>query len=279
MMPLQMLVQQCCICDTNQIRMMMKNEMSEKMLPDVPVQRYRGPHQPEMPADTATRTLLPLKVLVQQQISVSRAKETDFLFMKSIMTKDGEPEFNGYNTKNSREQGHTIYPATKAVYLPLLDMTPVESGTMLTATVEEQRITNMTGQAYTIFTNDQQLYRVVINITWVYQDRFLNFIPRLGGMHTLMNLAGAVGSLMAESGLYNILQAAFSGVPKMLSGNNFPQNIRTHDLMQILDKRAIQSRITRLWVDNIIKPVFIMMILSDLRGRLTGHCICGLSKR
>ena len=142
--------------------------------------------------------------------------------MKSIVTKDGEPEFDGYNTKNSREQGHTIYPTTKAVYPRLLDMTPAEPDTMLTAMEDAQHLTNMTGHAYTIFTNDQQLYRVVVNITWVYPDRFQNFIPRLGSMHTLMNFAGAVGSLMAESGLENILQAAFSGVPKMLSGKNFP---------------------------------------------------------
>ena len=83
--------------------------------------------------------------------------------------------------------------------------------------VEAQRLTNMTGQDYTIFTNDQQLYRVVVNITWVYPDRFQKFISRLGGMYTLINIAGAVDSLMAENGLENILQAAFSGVPKMLS--------------------------------------------------------------
>ena len=68
----------------------------------------------------------------------------------------------------------------------------------------------------------------------------------------------------------------------MLSENNFPQNIRAlrllneellrgviidmndsesySDLMQILDERAIQSRTTRLWVDTIIKPVFMMMM-------------------
>ena len=58
--------------------------------------------------------------------------------MKSIVSKDGEPEFNSYNTKNLCEQGHTIYPATKAVYLPLLDMTPAEPDTMLTVMVEAQ---------------------------------------------------------------------------------------------------------------------------------------------
>ena len=64
--------------------------------------------------------------------------------MKSIVAKDGEPELNGYTTKNSREQGHTIYSATEAVYLPLLDMTPAEPDTMLTAMMESQRLTNMT---------------------------------------------------------------------------------------------------------------------------------------
>ena len=80
-------------------------------------------------------------------------------------------------------------------------------------------------------------------------------------MHTLMNIAGSVGSLMTERGLENILHAAFSGVPKILSGKNLLQNIRAlhllteellrgviidmnerknySDLMQILDEKVI----------------------------------------
>ena len=142
--------------------------------------------------------------------------------MKSVVTDPGTPEFNGYNMKQSREQGHTICPYTKAVYLPLIDMSPAEPDTILTAMVESQRLTTRTGQVYTIFTNDQQLYRIAVNMTWVYPDRFQNFIPRVGGMHTLMSFAGSVGTLMADSGLENILQAAFGGVAKMLSGKNFP---------------------------------------------------------
>ena len=46
----------------------------------------------------------------------------------------------------------------------------------------------------------------------MYPDHFQNFIPRLGGMHTLMNFTGAVGTLMADTGLEDILQAAFGGV-------------------------------------------------------------------
>jgi hypothetical protein len=167
-----------------------RDEMKDEILPEVPVQRYRGPQKPDMPANLASRSPLPLKVLARELISVSRAHETDFAFMKSILTEPGTPEFNGYNMKQSREQGHAICSNTKAVYLPLIDMSPAEPDTMLTAMVESQRLTNMTGQEYTIFTNDQQLYRIAVNMTWVYPDRFQNFIPRLGGMHTLMSFVG-----------------------------------------------------------------------------------------
>ena len=153
---------------------------------------------------------------------------------------------------------------------------------MLTAMVEAQRLTNLTGQVYTIFTNDQQLYRVAVNITWWYPERFSNFIPRLGGMHTLMNFAGAVGTLMADSGMEDILQAAFGGVAHMLSGKKFPQNIRAlrflteellrsvivsmeghesySELIAVLDDRADRSRTTKLWVNNLVKPVLLMMM-------------------
>ena len=63
-------------------------------------------------------------------------------------------------------------------------------------------------------------------MTWAYPERFTKFIPRLGGMHTLMNFVGAVGTLMSDSGLEDVMKAAFGGVAKMLSGKNFPQNFR-----------------------------------------------------
>lgn len=45
-------------------------------------------------------------------------------------------------------------------------------------------------------------------------------------MHCLMSFVGSIGSLMAESGLAEIMSAVFGGVPKMLSGKKFPQNVR-----------------------------------------------------
>jgi len=84
---------------------------------------------------------------------------------------------------------------------------------------------------------------------------------------------------MRGSGLEEILKSSF-GVPKLLSGKKFPQNVRalcivteeilrpvlddqglhtTSDLLKYLDLKSQQSSTTKLWVDCLIKPVLIMM--------------------
>ena len=42
----------------------------------------------------------------------------------------------------------------------------------------------------------------------------------------LKSFFGAMGSLMGESGLADVMNAGFSGVGKMLNGKKFPQNVR-----------------------------------------------------
>ena len=41
-----------------------------------------------------------------------------------------------------------------------------------------------------------------------------------------MSFVSSVGTLMAESGLENVLSEVFGGVTKMLSGKKYPQNVR-----------------------------------------------------
>ena len=90
---------------------------------------------------------------------------------------------------------------------------------MMTAMVGAQELTFDTGHRFTILTCDQQLYRVVL---WAHPDRFKDMYLRLGGMHALMSFVGAIGTLMAKSGLSDILTEVFGGVQKMLSGKKFP---------------------------------------------------------
>ena len=105
-------------------------------------------------------------------------------------------------------------------------MPPVDHSTMKTALIEANRLTSEAGQEFTIFTCDQQLYRVSLQVIWAYPEQFSNVVHRLGGMPMLMSFVGAVGSLMEESGLVEVMNSGLSGVAKMLNGKKFLQNVR-----------------------------------------------------
>ena len=110
--------------------------------------------------------------------------------------------------------------------MPLIDMTPSDPVAIMTALHQAQQITSDRGQDYVVLTADLQLYRVAVNILWAYPEQFDNVVLLLGGMHTQVSFIKSIGSLMAESGLYVLLDTTFAGVQKMMTGKKFPQNMR-----------------------------------------------------
>ena len=82
-----------------------------------------------------------------------------------------------------------MQPKTQAVYLPVIDMTPSYPGTIMTALYEAKRLTKERGQKNAIFTSDQQLYKVAVEVQWAYPRELSDVINRLGGMHTLTSFA------------------------------------------------------------------------------------------
>ena len=95
-------------------------------------------------------------------------------------------------------------------------------------------------------------------------------------MHFLQNIIGCIGSLAADSGCVEVLEAAFGGVAKMLSGKKYPQNFlalvllteellrpiistdtvpavdisSTDELQTHLDSVSIQSRTAMFWISS-----------------------------
>ena len=94
------------------------------------------------------------------------------------------------------------------MYTPLIDLTPSDASTMMTAMVEAERLTNMTGQTNTIFTADQKLYKV---------------------------FTGCIGSLMSNSGLEEVLKKTFGGVEKMLLRNKVASFSQHSELEMFLE--------------------------------------------
>jgi len=181
-------------------------------------------------------------------------------------------EFGGFNNKLCREQVQKVKPATKAVYLPLIDMNPAHPDSMLTAMTEAQRLMKECGRNITILTNDQQLYR-----NWFTKIDFW-ILYKGAAACTCLSFIGCVGVLMADSGLQDIMKSSFGGVAQMLSGKKFPQNFRAlqlvteellrahlegceshNNMLKKLESISLRSIKTRLWVQTLIKPVFIMM--------------------
>ena len=258
-----------------------KADMSQQIDFELPIQRYQGPKKVPMPDNCSKKFVPPLKVLCSCIIAKERAEELDFSFMSEINSNDNCPEFNGFNTSVAREQGQASKPKTQAVYLPLIDTPPSDPDTMMTALQEAKRLTNERGQKKVVFTCDQQLYKVAVDVKWAYPNAFSDVILRLGGMYMLKSFVGAIGSLMAGSGLSKISSSTFAGVSKMLTGKKFPQNVRAmrlvseellrniinrggvmsmEDLLAHLDAAARKSKTSKLWVDCFIKPVFLMML-------------------
>ena len=101
-----------------------------------------------------------------QQNSNSRAEEYDMQFLQEVISSDNCPEYNGFNTRLCREQGHSLQPKANVVYLPLQDTSPTDPKTILNYILKAKDITTKAGQEYVVYTADQQLYRIALHLVW-----------------------------------------------------------------------------------------------------------------
>ena len=145
---------------------LIKSELATVELNEPELKIYKGQQKPSMPHSCAQRGVLPLKILCSQVINVKEAKSTDFQFIKEVLTEPSVPDFAGYNTRKIRESGQLVKNETKVIYRPLINKMPSDPSTILTAMCDVESASERAGQQVTVFTCDQQLYRVTIDIIW-----------------------------------------------------------------------------------------------------------------
>ena len=121
-----------------------------------------------------------LKTLCHQAVSLKRVKVDDLTFILKRHASELTPDFNGYNCKNLRESRFSSKPKTKVTFLLLIDQTTSDPSTVLTVMKETEEITVQAGQKFTVFTLDQQLYKVALDVIWSDSLRWKYMIPRLG---------------------------------------------------------------------------------------------------
>ena len=271
---------------------LLKEDLSSVELHESKMQIFKGEKKPKMPPAFSKKGILPFKVLCNQAILVSRSKYLDFQFVKDMVIQTSVPDFAAYNTKQMRESGQSTKQKTKVIYKPLINKTPSDPSTILTAMCDIETTGKKSGQRETVFTCDQQLYRVTLDTIWNDPSRWTYFYPRIGGMHWLMSFVGSVGKLTKNSGLDMLMKTAFAGVEMMLTGKKFPMNIRAvrivvvELLRTLIDKDARQedmistfqtlsdtSQLAKYWIKNVIYPVFLMMmyIRAEREGEFGLH--------
>lgn len=108
-----------------------------------------------------------------------------------------------------------------------------------------------------------------------------------------MSFVGAVGSLMKGSGLNRLLESAFVGAEKMLIGKKFQMNVRAlrmtalellrgfveqydsnADLDEWFETLCTKSKLAQHWIQNLIKPFFVVICTCKTRGRVRIAFIC-----
>ena len=95
-----------------------------------PITHYNGAGEP--PLVQVPQAELPEEFINKQMVSRNRSDEADLSFLQNVMSVKGCPEYNGYMTRSSREQGYFLQEKTKVLYLSLLNLKPYDGSTMLT---------------------------------------------------------------------------------------------------------------------------------------------------
>lgn len=134
--------------------------------------------------------------------------------------------FGGYNVKQMRKANRTTKSKTKVIYKPLINKTPSDPSTILTAICNIEAISHGAAQQLALPIYDKQLFRDTIIVMWDDLARWKYFCPRIGGMYWLMNFVGSVGKQMKNSELDRLIKTTFSCVDKLLIGKKLPINIR-----------------------------------------------------
>ena len=81
------------------------NQLKSVKFTNLDLKFYKGSKNPQMPQEFAMRSVLPLKMVCQQVLSVRISFTRSFTFIKSTITANNIPDYHGFNTKLAQEAG------------------------------------------------------------------------------------------------------------------------------------------------------------------------------
>lgn len=146
-----------------------------------------------------------------------------------------ENDFIGWNSfMNMITNSQDNYKVSKINFLPFINGSPSDYSTLYTALLRTSEIALQEGMKTCIITFDQPLYikaRDIVEAT-IFDEVLM--VVRLGGFHLLMSYMGAIGQIMAGSGIKDIFSIIYAegSVDKILSGHSYARAVRAHIILQ-----------------------------------------------
>lgn len=160
---------------------------------------------------------------------------TDILWQygKSLSSVE-VPGWNGFMENATRDE---FYQRSKIICLPFIINPPTQYDTIYSAlrlAVDKCRASD---QKTCFVTFDQPLYIKAQDIVRNCNDPALkNVVLRLGGFHLLMSYMGTLGTIMAGSGLKELLSTVYAenSIEKMMNGHAYSRAVRAHNLVHLV---------------------------------------------
>ena len=155
----------------------------------------------------------------------------DLLWMYARASKNENVKgWNGFMSKLYHFHD-CIHEMSRITFLPFVRLPPGDLDTINTTIHMARQKSSQLAQKTTFITYDQPLYLKAKGI--IASCNIPDTVIRLGGFHMLMSFLGAVGYLMAGSGLTQVLCTVYAplSADKMLSGHAYARAIRGHFLV------------------------------------------------
>ncbi len=155
-----------------------------------------------------------------------------YFLMKTAVHGKVLPSWTGFNTVIRRDP---IPPPTNIGYLPVIDASPTEFGTVKTILKRSTEIADRLQLQEIVLVFDQAIYAKAQEIRWKSETYKERLTIRMGEFHTCMAFLSCIGKRFGDAGLQDILieadVIAAGSVGGVITGHQYNRSIRSHKLM------------------------------------------------
>ena len=152
--------------------------------------------------------------------------------MKTAVHGEVLPGWTGFNTLIHRG---ALPPPTNIGYLPVIDSSPTELGTVETILKRSTEIANKLELQEIVLVFDQAIYAKAQEIRWKNETYKERLTVRMGEFHTCMAFLSCIGKRFGDAGLQDILieadVIAAGSVGGVVTGHHYNRSIRSHKLL------------------------------------------------